>query len=133
MCQLYVHVRFAHTTRKEIARHCRRVTRGTVETTRLIQEMLEAFSGDQGLDTMGQPLLRKDSVWEIWEKQKSHIACLQDPEGVQLYTLVHESSKGGLKLPVYRCARGSTSLESFHLHLNRFIPGKFSSKPVHPM
>ncbi|XP_078495363.1 uncharacterized protein LOC100184639 [Ciona intestinalis] len=26
-------------------------------------------------------------------------------------------------LKTYRCARGSTSLESFHLHLNRFIPG----------
>ncbi|XP_071001312.1 uncharacterized protein [Oncorhynchus clarkii lewisi] len=26
-------------------------------------------------------------------------------------------------LLVYHCARGSTSLESFHLHLNRFIPG----------
>ncbi|XP_067283577.1 uncharacterized protein [Pseudorasbora parva] len=26
-------------------------------------------------------------------------------------------------LKTYRCGRGSTSLESFHLHLNRFIPG----------
>ncbi len=32
--------------------------------------------------------------------------------------------KGGLTLPVYCCARGSTSLESFHNHLNRLIPGK---------
>ncbi|XP_056120631.1 uncharacterized protein LOC130097715 [Rhinichthys klamathensis goyatoka] len=32
-------------------------------------------------------------------------------------------TKGGIILPVYRCARGSTSLESFHNHLNRFIPG----------
>ena len=32
--------------------------------------------------------------------------------------------KGSIRLPTYRCARGSTSLESFHLHLNRFIPGK---------
>ncbi len=31
--------------------------------------------------------------------------------------------KGGVELCCYRCARGSTSLESFHLHLNRFIPG----------
>ena len=28
-----------------------------------------------------------------------------------------------MSLPVYRCGRGTTSLESFHLHLNRFIPG----------
>ncbi|RVE68857.1 hypothetical protein OJAV_G00096430 [Oryzias javanicus] len=31
--------------------------------------------------------------------------------------------KGEHRLPTYRCARGSTSLQSFHLHLNRFIPG----------
>ncbi len=32
---------------------------------------------------------------------------------------------GGVTLPVLRCARGSTSLESFHLHFKRYvIPGK---------
>ena len=31
--------------------------------------------------------------------------------------------KGQVLLQVLRCARGSTSLESFHLHLARFIPG----------
>ncbi|XP_047217956.1 uncharacterized protein LOC124866285 [Girardinichthys multiradiatus] len=36
-------------------------------------------------------------------------------------------TKGGISLPVYRCARGSTSLESFHLHLDHFIPGTSSS------
>lgn len=39
-------------------------------------------------------------------------------------------NKGGIKLPVFRCARGSTSLESFHLHLARFIPGT-SASDVH--
>ncbi|KAG7500682.1 hypothetical protein JOB18_025985, partial [Solea senegalensis] len=41
-----------------------------------------------------------------------------------------ELTKGGVKLPVYRCARGSTSLESFHLHQCRFIPGT-SASDVH--
>ncbi|XP_047208710.1 uncharacterized protein LOC124859879 isoform X2 [Girardinichthys multiradiatus] len=36
-------------------------------------------------------------------------------------------TKGGVVLPVYHCARGSASLESFHLHLNRFIPGTSAS------
>lgn len=31
---------------------------------------------------------------------------------------------------MYRCARGSTSLKSFHLHYNRFIPGTSASKGV---
>ncbi len=34
-----------------------------------------------------------------------------------------EISKGGVLLPVFRCARGTTSLESFHSHLKNFIPG----------
>ncbi|XP_066553542.1 uncharacterized protein LOC136722123 [Amia ocellicauda] len=50
--------------------------------------------------------------------------CCSDPEGVQLYTQTGQLRKGGVLLPVYRCARGSTSLESFHLHLALFIPGE---------
>ena len=33
------------------------------------------------------------------------------------------SRKGSVLLPVLRCVRGTTSLESFHLHLARFILG----------
>ncbi len=39
-------------------------------------------------------------------------------------------TKGGVTLPTVRCARGSTSLESFHLHMARFIPGT-SASAVH--
>ncbi|XP_051781942.1 uncharacterized protein LOC114641122 [Erpetoichthys calabaricus] len=35
--------------------------------------------------------------------------------------------KGGITLPVFRCMRGLTSLESFHLHLDCFIPGTSAS------
>ncbi|KAM9758030.1 uncharacterized protein ACNS7B_005148 [Menidia menidia] len=59
----------------------------------------------------------------IWQVQKKHVKCIQDPPGVALYTKTGELTKGGVRLQVLRCARGSTSLESFHLHLNRFIPG----------
>jgi len=30
-------------------------------------------------------------------------------------------NKGGVQLPDYRCARGTTFLESFHLHLARYV------------
>ncbi|MEQ2261714.1 hypothetical protein XENORESO_014614, partial [Xenotaenia resolanae] len=40
-----------------------------------------------------------------------------------MYTRTGQVTKGGVVLPVYLCARGSTSLESFHQHMNRFIPG----------
>ncbi|CAM4735070.1 unnamed protein product [Leuciscus chuanchicus] len=46
------------------------------------------------------------------------LACIQDPPGVQLYVQTGTLKKGGHTLPTFRCARGSTSLESFHLLLN---------------
>ncbi|XP_059188503.1 uncharacterized protein LOC131971202 [Centropristis striata] len=64
---------------------------------------------------------------EIWKAQQKHIPCLQDPPGFQLYTQTGTLKKGGHVLPTYRCARGSTSLENFHLHMNRFIPGTLAS------
>jgi hypothetical protein len=110
-------------TRRELALHCRRKTRGTVETTELLHSLLVTFSGHQGCDTLGVPLLDSDQTWETWKSQKMHIACIQDPDSVQLYVQTGTLTKGGIQLPTYRCARGSTYLESFHLHLNRFIPG----------
>ncbi|KAG7454080.1 hypothetical protein MATL_G00263900 [Megalops atlanticus] len=113
---------------KELARHCRRRTRGAAETERLLREALDAFW--EATDTMGVPLIDRARMEEIWSTQRRHLDCIQDPAGVELYTKTGELTKGGVKLPVYRCARGSTSLESFHLHLCRFIPGT-SASDVH--
>ena len=114
-------------TREELARHCKRRTRGVLETTKLIEELLLSFSS--ATDTLGVPLL-KSEMKDIWEEQKKHIKCIQDIPFVQLYTLTGHIQKGGVSLPVWRCARGSTSLESFHLHLARFVPGT-SASAVH--
>ena len=76
-------------------------------------------------DTLGVPLFKEMKA--IWEEQQQHVSCLQDPPGVPLYTITGHITKGGVKLPVLRCARGSTSLESFHLQLARFIPGSSAS------
>lgn len=73
-------------------------------------------------DTLGVPLLKQE-IWTIWDEQQCHLQCIQDPPDIQLYCRTGEVDKGGVKLPIYRCGCGSTSLESFHLHLARFIPG----------
>ncbi|XP_042169059.1 uncharacterized protein LOC121843508 [Oncorhynchus tshawytscha] len=110
--------------RKEIALHCRRRTRGAAATEVLLLDLLETFNSERsGVDTLGIPLLDSIRIQAIWKEQRRHLHCIQDPPGVQLYTETGKITKGGVMLPVYRCARGSTSLESFHLHLNRFIPG----------
>lgn len=102
-------------TAKELARHCRHRTRGAQEIKELIEELL--------MDTMGIKLLDQQRMQEIWRTQQLHLECIQDPPGVQLYRNTGQVTKDGVILPSYCCARGSTSLESFHLHLNRFVPG----------
>ena len=111
-------------TKEELARHCRRRTRRTEEAVELIEALLDNFSTMS--DSLGVPVLQEDAM-EIWAEQWRHVPCLQDPPGVPLYAITGEVSKGGVKLPVYRCARGTTSLESFHLHIARFIPGTLAS------
>ena len=112
-----------HISREELQMHVKRRTRGLEEMTRLLQDLLETFSSDAGKDTMGIPLFEKDTAERIWDEQSRHIECIQDPADIQLYTQTGSIIKGGQQLPVCRCARGSTSLESFHLHINLFIPG----------
>ena len=66
----------------------------------------------------------------IWEEQQRHVGCIQDTENLPLYSKISTVKKGAHYLPVYRCARGSNSLESFHSHVVNFIPGK-SANAVH--
>lgn len=108
-------------TKKELARHCRRKTRGTEPTIKLLEDLITSFIG--ATDTLGVELLRDDAL-EVWNVEKKHVSCLQDPEGLLLYTNVGQLTKGDILLPVYRCGRGTTSLESYHHHAVHFIPGK---------
>ena len=61
-----------------------------------------------------------DDMMDIWKEQKKHVVCLQDPSDVPLYTKASSITKGEITLPVLHCARGTTSLESFYLHLARY-------------
>ena len=111
------------TGKKQLLAHCRRQTRGVAQTTKLLLEMFKRFTGPHAVDDMGLPLLNKEKLKEIWKSQEKHVECIQDPKGFSLYTKTADVLIGGIAVPRYRCARGSTSLESFHLHVNRFIPG----------
>ena len=103
-------------TREELARHCKRQTRGATVTANLIEALLLELT----FSAAGGERLFRDDMMAIWKEQKKHLVCLQDPPGVSLYTVARSISKGGVTLPVLRCARGTTSLESFHLHLARY-------------
>ena len=107
-------------SKNELAIHCKHQTKGTSPTIKSIEELILAFTGCT--DTLGVPMLN-DRLVSIWLEQKRHVKCFQDPIYLSLYYKTGEVVKGGVTLPVYRCARGSTSLESFHHHLLSFIPG----------
>jgi hypothetical protein len=112
-------------TRLEIARHCCRATRGVQRTEAAIVELVKAYESPQGRDILGVPLFPKGALHNVWEMQKKHVKCIQDPPNMEslYYEEPHRIVRGGVSLPVLKCARGSTSLEGFHLHLARFIPG----------
>ena len=110
-------------TKAKMACHCKQRTRGAAAIKEAIDNLLLELS--TSTDTLGVPLL-KSEIWIIWSEQQHHLACMQDPPEIQLYTKTGGIEKGSIKLPVYRCVRGSTSLESYHLHMAHFIPGKKS-------
>ncbi|KAM8740474.1 uncharacterized protein AB9X84_020301 isoform 1-T5 [Acanthopagrus schlegelii] len=102
---------------------CGRRNCGEETTTKLLEELLQGLMGGSGDNYLGVTLFDRERMQHIWHVQKKHIKCIQDLSGVALYTKTGEFTKGRLWLPTYRCARGSASLDSFHLHRNRFIPG----------
>ena len=66
---------------KELATHCKRRTRGTDESAKLIKRLLTTYSSDPGKDTMGIPLLNCDYAWQIWEEQKKTSSVHPRPRG----------------------------------------------------
>jgi len=71
-------------SRNKLALQCHRTTRGTEETTRMLEELTACFYSDLGKDTMGVPLLDHDRTHQMWDQQRQHIPCIQDPAGVCL-------------------------------------------------
>ncbi|KAL0186468.1 hypothetical protein M9458_018138, partial [Cirrhinus mrigala] len=60
--------------------------------------MLAAFADSR--ETMGIPLIDQERMDVIWDTQRRHLPCIQDPPEVQLYTQTGSITKGGLTLPV---------------------------------
>lgn len=113
----------ANISSSELAKHCKRRTRGVEETHSLIEGLLNSMWALT--DTSGLCLINPESMKHVWEVQQKHLPCIQDPPGVELYTKLGSGlQKGDKVLDVFRCGRGSSSVESFHRHQCTFIPGK---------
>ena len=114
-------------TKEELSKHCRRKTKDEQAACAAIEDLL--LSLNSATDTLGIPLFKKEMT-SIWTEEKKHLKCIQDVPELPLYTTRKEIMKGATGLSVYRCARGSTSLESFHHHVVTFVPGT-SANAVH--
>jgi len=64
-------------SKDELACHYRRQTRRATNTTNLIEVLLLAMSS--ATDALGVQLFSEDMM-NIWEEQKKHLVCLQDPQ-----------------------------------------------------
>ena len=91
-----------------------------------IEELLDAQA--DATDSLGVKLFVPD-MQDILAVQKRHMPCICDGPNMSMYTSIGTIAKGKVRLPVVRCSRGTTSLESFHLHVNRMIPGCSASGP----
>ena len=75
-------------SKEELARHCCRRTRGAEVTLQLIEELvLELSSSPTAVDSNGVHVFSGDMV-KILNEEKKHIKCIQDPDGIRLYTVM---------------------------------------------
>ncbi|KAK5617213.1 hypothetical protein CRENBAI_010624 [Crenichthys baileyi] len=86
----------------------------------------QPFSGPAGPNPPQNPVRAISPSKGIWDTPETGPQVHPGPaRGFKLFPPEWEADgKGGIPPPGYRCARGSTSPESFHLHLGRFIPGE---------
>lgn len=96
------------------------------------------LSMSSATDTLGVPLL-KEEVKVIWEEQKHHVPCLQDPPGVELYTINCRSCgvlEGPLPWRVSTCILPGSFLERLRVPSRRTcwmgLPGGMQHMPQQP-
>ena len=103
-------------TKEELKCHCRRGTRGAQSTEHLISNLLQELG--TATNTSDVPVFSSEMA-TIWDHERRHVPCIQDPPGVSLYTVTGYTTKGGVQLPMFHCSRGVSSLQSFNIHLEQ--------------
>ena len=64
-------------TKEEMARYCRRGTRGVKETCKLLDSLFSSMY--TATDALGVPLFRDDMLTTVWPEQKKHLPCFMIP------------------------------------------------------
>ena len=107
----------------QVQKHCRRKIQPVQQMEDNFEKLLLKYKSSSARDITGRLLVHPDLLEQVWLVQKRHLSCLTDPDGVSLYRQVGTRVVGDITLPIYRCGRGTASLECFHLHVKEFVPG----------
>ena len=113
-----------HASKYDLKHFVRRITVGSQETFVRVQNAIEVLKGKAGLDENSIHLFKDEAaIDQVWAAQQKHLECIQDPPGMNMYTLTKHVQRNGVSLPYYTTLRGSNSLEGFHAFLPSMIPG----------
>ena len=111
-------------SKDDLKHFVRRVTVGAHETYTRVQSAIDTLKGPAGLDENGLSLFKDNAaVDEVWAAQQKHLECIQDPPGMNMYTITKHVTRNAVSIPYYTTVRGSNSLEGFHRFLPNMIPG----------
>ncbi len=68
--------------------YVRRVTVGVQEAFARVQHTIDVLKGPAGQDENGVSLFKDDAaIDEVWANQQKHLECIQDPPGMNMYTV----------------------------------------------
>ncbi|XP_036943166.1 uncharacterized protein LOC119012990 [Acanthopagrus latus] len=99
-----------HITRRELALHCRRRTRGVEETNRLIRSLISLFDSASGRTLWAFLCWTYERIQQIWMEQQKHLGCIQDPEDLPaLHQDGHLEERA-----TWSCAATGTSASDAH-------------------
>ncbi|CAL9685387.1 unnamed protein product [Knipowitschia caucasica] len=119
-----------HVKKEDMKRHCKKFVRNTQDMEQRIERVIEVCKGKLVHDLYGAPLFNSELIDKVWEDQRRHLPCLQNPPGLTLYTKTKTEKKGGRMLPVYQCARGKEFMKRFSQHMKKFHADKQKSPSV---
>ena len=64
-------------------------------TMELIEGLLLQLSSPFATGSTGEPV-PSDKMVTIWKEEKKHVKCIQNPNGIILYTITGQINKGGV-------------------------------------
>ena len=101
-----------------IHKRCRRKIGSPEMLKESLLKLQEVYSSNQHKDSNNNPLLTKETKKEISKLIENHLNCISDPKNIPLYFRCGEDNLG---IPLYRCIRGTNSVESYHQWLEKMF------------